>query len=182
MKNPNKNAILFSLVISMVLFGKCSLLDWNINGELSTTFEVNEMSEDVDIQYSSTAMLSADSDDDVRGNLSKIKDWSVIELSYSVRNFEVDPAVTFSAEVGFSKSSASSASFTASFSEIIFSEITDDRRKYIINLSESQLDTMSTWLDEDHVLKVYIDGIISEGPAEFDLKIHIDIRVKVKGL
>ncbi len=176
-----KNAALFTLVCSLLILGRCSFLDWNINGELSTTMEVREAREDVNIHYSSTSMLSADSDDDIKDNLNKIKDWNVNELSYAVRNFEGDPSITFSGEIGFSKIDASSASITASVSDLILSEISDNGKKYVINLSESQFNTMSMWLDEDHGISIYIEGVFSEGPAAFDLKVNIDISVNVQG-
>lgn len=53
------------LVMPIVIFSNCSLFEHDIDGELSNILPVNESKQDVNINYSSTAIISADSDRDI---------------------------------------------------------------------------------------------------------------------
>jgi hypothetical protein len=180
MKNPRNKIINLVLVLAVLFFGKCTLLEQDIDGELSTIIGVNESKDDTNIQYSSSSVISADSDEDIKDNLDKIKDWSVSELSYSIMNFNGDPATTFSGTMGFSRRNGSSATITASVSNLKFSDVSDNGKKYKVGLSESDLNTIAGWFNDDQAVKIYLDGVLSDGPVSLDVKVYAKVKIKVK--
>ena len=158
MKDQTKT-IAITLALTVLFLGACSLLEEDIDGELSTTIGVNESKEDVNIQYSSISVISADSDKDIKDNLDKIKDWTVSELSYSIMNFQGDPSTTFSGSLGFSRRNESSATISASVSNVNLDNVSDNGTKYKLNLTPTQLNTIAKYFDADQAIKVYLTGM-----------------------
>jgi len=180
MKITNKKIILFTLVLSAIFFGKCSLLEHDIDGEISTTLNVSESKSGTDILYMNTSVLNADSDKDIKDNLDKIKDWAVTGVSYSILGYTGGDTGTFSGSIGFSKKSNTTASISVPISNLNLSAVSDDGKKYKLSLSESQLATIAGYLKDDLAVKVYLDGTLNKAPMSFDLKIYESVRVTGK--
>lgn len=180
MKNPNNFIALISIAIILLPFTQCSLLEQDIDGELSASIPVNESQEGVNLQYSNTAVLSADSDKDIKDNLDKIKDWSVQKISYSITGFSDDPSITFSGSIGFSRRSDNSPSITASVSNLEFAKVTDNGQKYTVNLSEADLAKIAAILDADQAIKVYWNGVLSQGPVSCSVVVYAKVKITAK--
>lgn len=180
MKISNNKVILFALVLSGIFFSKCSLLEHDIDGELTTTLNVSESKSATDVLYQNTTVLDADSDEDIQDNLDKIKDWAVTEVSYSIMGYTGDESGTFSGSIGFSKKSDTSASISVSIANLNLNDVSDDGKKYKLSLSESQLATIAGYLKDDQAVKIYFDGTLSTAPMSFDLKIYESVRVTGK--
>ena len=180
MKNLIK--IILPVVLSAILlpFSQCTLLEQDIDGELSTSVPVNESKQDKNIQYSNSMILSANSDKDIKDNLDKIKDWSVQAISYSIMGYDDDPSTSFSGSLGFSRRSANAPTITASVSNLIFANVTDNGQKYKVNLSEADLAGIAKMLDADQEIKVYWKGTLSQGPVNCSVKVYAKVKIKAK--
>jgi len=183
MKNSTSKIALFILCFLCLVFSRCSLFETDIDGELSTTLPVNESKKEVDITYKNTMIISADSDKDIKDNLSKIKNWSVLEISYSIWAFSGDdPNTTFTGNIGFSRRAESTPSITASVSNLKFANISDDKKKHKVSLSEVDLAKIANIFDTDQALKVYWDGVLSHGPMQCSIEVFAKVKVKAKVL
>jgi hypothetical protein len=180
MKNLKK--IIIPVVLSAILlpFSQCTLLEQDIDGELSAIIPVDETDQDKNIHYSNSMILSANSDKDIKDNLDKIKDWSVKQISYSIMGYKGDPSTSFSGSVGFSKRGADVPSITASVSNLIFDNVSDNRQKYKVNLSEADLAGIAKILDADQEIKVYWKGTLSQGPVNCSVKVYAKVKIKAK--
>ena len=180
MKKSHKFFRSFVIVLLALPISQCSLFEQDIDGELSTSIPVNETQQGKDLQYSNSMVLSADSDQDIKDNLDKVKDWSVKEVSYSIMGFQGNASITFSGSLGFSRRSDSSPSITASVSNLMFSDVNNNGKKYKINLSETQLAKIAAFLDADQALKVYWNGVLSEGPMSCSVIVYAKVKITAK--
>lgn len=183
MKNPAKKIIRISLAFLAFLFTNCSLLEQDIDGDLSAILSVYEPKVGVMIPYTDVILVDATSNKNIKDNLDKIKKWQVTELSYSIMNYSGDPSVTFSGSIGFSKrSSTLGATITASVTNLNFSSVSDNNKKYKIDLSENDLNTIAGYFESEQGILVYLDGLLSSGQVQLDVKIFAKVRVKAKVL
>ena len=180
MKNSQKKIILLIIVSLALPISQCTLIEEDIDGELSTTIPVNETQQGTNIDYEDSQILSADSDKDISDNLDKIKSWDVQKISYSIMGFKDDPSITFSGSVGFSRRNENSPSITASVSNLEFAKITDNGKKYKISLSDTDLAKIASIFDSDQAIKVYWKGVLSQGPMSCSVKVYAKVKVRAK--
>ena len=152
----------------------------DIDVELSASIPVDESQQGVDLQYSNSMILNDDSDIDIKDNLDKIKDWSVQEVSYAIMGLNDDPSITFSGSIGFSRRSVISPAITASVSGLIFAYVTDNGKKYKVNLSASDLPVIAKIFDANQEIKVYWCGVLSQGPMSCSVVVHSKIKITAK--
>ena len=178
-----KNARSFPIIVaifSLLIFSTCSLFEQDIDGELSTSIPVIEEQQGVDLQYSNSMILSANSDKDIKDNLDKIKDWSVLEVSYAIRDFDDDPSITFSGSLGFSRRSVNTPTISASVSGLVFADVNNSGKKYKVNLSASDLAEIAKILDADQEIKVYWNGVLSQGPMNCTVWVYAKVKITAK--
>ncbi len=180
MKNMNKKSTLLVLSLIGLLVSQCGVLDQDIDGNLSTYISVNETRTDTDIPYATTNFIDASSDLDISDNLDKISDWSVTEISYKVWGFYGDPSTTISGTLGFSRPNENTPSITTNVSSVLLNTISDDDTNHKVSLTENQLNTIAGYFKEDQAMKIYVDGILSQGPVYFDLEVFAKVKVKAK--
>jgi hypothetical protein len=180
MRAQFSKSAMYTLAFIGLIFSKCSLLDQDIDGNLSTYLSFSENKNETDIPYSSVEYLDASSDSDIEDNLDKIKDWSVTEISYKVWGFNGDPTTAISGTLGFSKTTEGSPTVTATFTNVVLSSISDNDTSYKVNLSESDLNTLAGYFEQDQAIKIYVNGVLSQGPAFFDLEVFAKVKVKAK--
>lgn len=180
MKNLRK--IIAPLVISAMLipFSQCTIFEHDIDGELSASIPVNESKEDQNLQYFNSMILSANSDDEIKDNLDKVKDWTVNQISYSIAGYNGDPSTSFSGSLGFSRRNANTPTITASVSNLIFDDVSDNGQKYKVNVSEADLAEIAKILDSDQEIKVYWNGVLSQGPVNCSVKVYAKVKIKAK--
>ena len=180
MKNLKK--IIAPLIMSAMLLplSHCTLFEHDIDGELSASIPVDESKQDQNIQYSNSMNLSANSDKDIKDNLDKIKGWTVQQISYSITGYNDDPSTSFSGTLGFSRRSANSPTITASVTNLIFDNVSDNGQKYKVNLSETDLAGLAKILDSDQEIKVYWNGTLSQGPVSCSVKVYAKVKIKAK--
>ncbi len=171
-----KNAV--SIVVAAFLSG-CSLLEGNFSGEAEVTFGIYESKAEQNITYSDVRVIDAADDEDIRDNLDKVKDWQVEEISYTIRNYDGDPSATFSGSMGFSRESSTSPTITASVNNLKLNDLNNGAMQKLA-LSGTDLATMASWLDKDQKIKVYLSGVLSQGPVMFDLVVSAKIKIKAK--
>lgn len=180
MKKFIHNNVAVSLLALMFLSG-CSLLEADFNGEAEAWFTINESKEESNITYNDEMLLDAAEEDDIADNLDKIKDWTVEKVSYAVKNYQGDPAATFSGSMGFSKASGIAPTITVSVSGLNLNSLNDGPRQ-TLSLTANELATMASWLEDDPKIKVYIQGVLSQGPIFFDLVVYANVKVKASVL
>jgi len=167
-------------ILPLLLFSQCSWFEQNLDGSLSTFISVYESSSNSNIPYNTFEYIDASSDEDISKNLDKIKDWTVKEVSYKIWGFYGDPNTSISGELGFSRESENSPSIKATFTNIMPANITDNDVSYKVNLSESDLNKIADYLDKDQFLKIYLNGVLSQGPTSFQLEVIAKVKVKTK--
>ena len=175
MKNFIKQKTTVSLFIAILLSG-CSLLEGDFSGEVHTTFAIHESSSGSNISYNNIQTINAEDDDDIRNNLDKVKNWSVEKISYKIQNYQGDAATTFSGSLGFSKISANSPAILVSVTGVNLSSL-NNGPKQDSGLSASDLATIASWMDSDHKVKVYMQGVLSQGPVSFDLVVYATVKI-----
>jgi len=180
MKNSVKLFIPASLLVFALISYRCSILEQNVDGEFSTLLNIYEAQTGSNITYSSVQALDAASDQNIADNLDKIKDWTVTEASYKIWGFNGVQNTTMTGTIGFGSISSASASVTASVSNVDLSVVAGNDTKYILNLSESDLNKIAALLDKDHAVNVYIDGVLSQGPASTSVEVFAKVKVKTK--
>ncbi len=163
-------------VLTALFLSSCNLLEGDFSGEVHTTFIISESSNAGNINYNSVSTVKATDDKDIRDNLDKVKNWSVEEISYQIKNFQGDPDVTFTGSIGFSKKSASSPGIILGVTGINLSSL-NNGQKTVVALSSSDLATMASWMDSDHEMKVYFQGVLSQGPVSFDMVVYAKIKI-----
>ena len=175
MKNFIKQKTAVSLLIAVFLSG-CNLLEGDFSGEVHTTFMVNESNSGSNITYNDVRIINAEDNSDIRDNVDKVKNWSVEKLSYQIQNYQGSASTTFSGSLGFSKASASSPAISVSVSGLNLSSL-NNGAKQDVGLTASNFATIASWLDSDHKVKVYMQGVLSQGPVSFDLVVYAKIKI-----
>lgn len=180
MRKFSNNLLLFIAVIFIGING-CSLLEQDIDAEISGSKFVNETTEGVDIPYSDVIELDATTDQDIRDNLDKIKEWDVTKVSYSLSGFIGEGGTTFSGAVKIGPQSGS-GTISTSVSGLDLKALSDSGEIKVLGFSETDLAKVAGWFDKEQVVVVTYEGTLSEGPTSFYLTVYINLRVKAKVL
>ncbi len=176
MKNFIKKSTAVSFLVALLLSG-CSLLEGDFSGEVHTTFFINENSTDSNITYSDVTTLDAKDDKDIRDNIDKVKNWAVEKISYQIKNYQGPSDATFSGTIGFSPASSASPTITTSASGLNLSSL-NNGPKQTVGLSTADFAKMASWFEKDQKIKVYMQGVLSQGPVSFDLVLYAKIKIK----
>lgn len=180
MKKPSNRLLLFFSVMIIAVAG-CSLLEQDIDAELSDTIFVNETTQGQNIQYSDEIILDATTDQDIEDNLNKIKDWRVEKISYSISGFIGDGGTTFSGNV-IVRPQSGSGSVSTSVTNLDLKALSTSGEVRVLGFSETDLAKIAGWFDKEQIVVVEYNGTLSQGPTSFNLTVYIDLKVKAKVL
>jgi hypothetical protein len=180
-----KNTTLPILAVLMLLSG-CDLLEekltTDIDTELYQTFEVNITDEGTNITYSETEIIAAGDDPDLDEYIGNIKNYTVNNVLYSIKNYSGSQQITFTGSIQYSDQTISEGNLLSTFEEFLISSIADDGVKHELPYEDGSLSDAASILKDDNAIRVYLDGVFSEGPVSFELTVYYDVTVEASPL
>jgi len=170
------------IIAFVVLLSGCNLLEENLTTDIDTelyqTFEVNITDEGSNISYSETETIAAGDDPDLDEYIDNIKNYTVKNVFYSVKNYNGNPQITFTGSILYSDQAINEGKVLSGFEEFLISSIADDGVKHELPYENGALANAAGILKENNAIKVYLDGVFSEGPVNFELTIYYDVTVE----
>jgi hypothetical protein len=143
---------------------------------LSFDFDVEQL-EDVGaytVDLSGLADVLA-SNEDLRKNQDKIKDFKLIRVRYKVYEYYNDPATAFSGFIGFGNKSAASPGVSYSLENVSLQASMDNAEPQTMNFTSNDIERIEDYLLNTKGLTLYMDGTLSQTPAKFKLNLQVDV-------
>lgn len=181
MKKLNKILIYTTLnTMLMMSFSGCDLLEdaksIDFDVTLQDDFLVNASEED-GTAYTQELILDATADPDIRDNLSKIENYSINKIEYSISGYSGSPENLFSGSIQFSNLTSGSGQFSASLNNINLSAASNAGSQ-TLPLSDNDLRELESILKNANGLKVFLNGNFTEVPVSFSLNIKLSVKVE----
>jgi hypothetical protein len=176
-------AVVFAFVMSSAscdLFDKVD--DVTIEVILDHTFYVNEEEENPDGKaYAVNELLdAADVNSDFAKYKDKIKSITVTSVTYTIQNCQTEGLIFTEGNIGFSAATSSTPSQIASLG-IEDIKGAENQEKHL-TFSQSAVDELSNLLKNDRKANLYLVGVLSKTPADFDVFVTVKASITADAL
>jgi hypothetical protein len=164
-------SLLFALPL---LFSGCDKIKQvSFNSEFSVTFAVNETSAGTNLPYFEMEAINLADDPDLEPYINDIKEITIKSISYKIENYSGAEDISFEGEIGFSKISAAAPELFSSTSPVLLFEKNQETTKTLLDFDSNATNRIRDILLSEKAIRVYADGLMSHGPASFDLKVYV---------
>ena len=176
----------FILILPLVLvsFSSCELfedtLSTDIDTELSQTFNLS-ISEQDNLTYAETKIISVEDDPDVRDYIDNIKDYTINEVYYTITGYAGAEDITFSGSVAFSSPESNDATTLVIFDDLLIPTFADGQKHDFATEADS-IEVAENILLNYEAIKIYLAGTFSDAPVSFNLTVYYDVTVKASVL
>lgn len=181
MKKLFQSAIYVALNLILILsFPACDLLEDAKSIDFDIALQEDfliDADEGDGTNFSQQLVLDATSDPDIRDNLSKIENYSIEKITYSISGYSGGPENFFSGSIQFSDLNSSSGQFSASLENINLSAAAGAGER-TLPLSDNDLRELESILKNANGLKVFMFGNFTEVPVSFVLNLRLSAKVE----
>jgi hypothetical protein len=174
-----KSAIFFLQICLVISCFSCNTVDdmteVTLDTTLSETLQINVTS----IQLmSTTKVLDASTNPDVKDHLDKIKQYEITELKFAIENYDApnEDEIYFNGDIGFSKKTENAASSTCPISNLPITNFAGNG-DFELSTCANILDDISAILTSDDAVKIYMTGSFTKSPVSFDLEVTAKVKI-----
>ena len=156
------------------------LTDVEISTTLVKTMPVAVISTD---EMTTSIVLDATSDPEIRKYASKIKKYEITELTFAIENYSAptEAEIYFNGEIGFSQNSQNEASTTCAVSPLPITNFAGNG-SFPLSTCDAILDGISDVMVNNNAAKIYLTGSFTKEPVTFDLVVSIKMKVTANPL
>jgi len=134
-------------------------------------------------EMTSSIVLDASTDPEIKKYTDKIKNYEITELLFAIENYIApnEDEIYFNGEIGFSNKTENQATTTCSISPLNVTHVagTGD---FPISTCNAIVNGISEVFTTDNAVKIYMTGAFTKAPLSFDLKVTVKVKVTANPL
>ncbi len=177
--------ILFILSLN---FSSCEeanqLTGVNFDTDLVFTVPVAELNNGSDISYSTSLLLDAATNPDIKKYANKIRSIEVLMMEFAIEDYTTiinDEIYLKNGSFGLSDQSSTKAQASCNVDALPITHWAGTGY-FKVDSCNSTLNSIGSYLTKDQMVKIYVDGILTKAPVSFNLKVHMKVRVVADAL
>jgi hypothetical protein len=174
-----KRTILLFLTIA-TLTVSCSKLNFDIEHIFKVSADV-DLNENDDTSYSGEVTIDATSESEIKDNLSKIVNYTLNSIDFSISDFGVGSDTTTSTfSVSFFSGGSQIGNTISSSDPIQLPQLSASGQKVNLPIDAATIAAIQDALLNDNLVTVDYEGTVSEVPVAFTVNFFLDVKVEIK--
>jgi hypothetical protein len=135
-------------------------------------------------EMSTSVILDATGDPEILKYVDKIKSYEVTELLFAIENYNAPTSaeIYFNGSVGFSSQAESQPTSSCSISQYNITHFAGTGDFVISTCKDTVTDAIAEAFTANDGMKIYMTGVFTGAPLDFDLKVTVKVKVTASPL
>ena len=136
-------------------------------------------------EYTSTIVLDATTDPDIKEYVNNIKSYEVTKLTFAIENYSssVQGDINFSGYIGFGSKGSNQPAETCPANNIpVTVWATTNKGMFELDNCTMLSNRIGQFLKNENAVKIYMSGTFTDAPVSFDLKVTATVKVTANPL
>jgi len=173
-----KRVIILFLSIAAISYSCNDLLKFDINHTFEGATDVN-LSENDSPDFDETILIDATSNSDVAENLSRISEYTVNKLEFSISDYVAgNDTVNANIEISFS-SNGSQIGEVITSDNIPLGQLSASGQKVDVPVSSASITAIQQALIDNNKVTIHFNGSVSEVPVSFTAHFFLTLTIGV---